>query len=174
MQMFLAKTSAYKHLITAMLTQNRHRPLLVSLLRRGSAIALITSVLAALALPRSAHAQEFTDTDVANYARAAVEIEAARQSAYEEASNILAAANSEADILQTRLSCDATRMRDMPDLSRPDKVDLRTALVNFCNDAREIADSHALTPQRFNRITQAHREDADLAERIQAEIAGLE
>lgn len=145
-----------------MLVQHRHRLLI--------AIALTTF---ALTQVRAAHAQEFTDTDVANYARAVIEIEAARQATYEEASNILAATNSDISILDTRLSCDATLIRDMPDIPRPDKVDLRTALVNFCNSAREIADSHALTPQRFNRITEAHRDDPELAERIQAEIAGL-
>ncbi|MFK8185702.1 MAG: DUF4168 domain-containing protein [Phormidesmis sp.] len=150
-----------------MLLQNRHRALL--------AIAFTTFALTTLPFiqNRAAHAQDFTDTDVANYARAAVEIEAARQAAFEDASNILAAADSDASILDIQLSCDATRMGNMPDLPRPDKVDLRTVLVNFCNSAREIADAHALTPQRFNRITQAHREDPALTERIQAEIAGL-
>ena len=152
-----------------MVIQNRHRSKVLV------AIALTACAITTLPLTwsRAAHAQEFTDTDVANYARAAVEIEAARQATYEEASNILAAGG-ELDILETRLSCNATRMGDLPDLPRPDRVDLRTVLVTFCNEARDIAESHTLTPKRFNRITEAHRDDAALAERIQAEIASLE
>ena len=150
-----------------MLIQNRHRTLI--------AIAFATFAVApALIQVRVAYAQDFTDTDVANYARAVFEIEAVRQATYEAASDILAAADSEVSILETRLSCNATRMSDMPDIPRPDKVDLQRALVNFCNSAIEIADSRALTPSRFNRLTEAHRDDSELAERIRAEIAGLD
>ncbi|MEM6448771.1 MAG: DUF4168 domain-containing protein [Cyanobacteria bacterium P01_D01_bin.105] len=145
-----------------MVVQNRHRALV--------AIALTAFTLTQVS---RAYAQNFTDTEIANYARAAVEIEAARQATYEEASDILAAADGNTSILETRLGCNATRMSDMPDLSRPDKIDVRTVLVNFCNSAREIADAHALTTQQFNQITAAHRDDSALAERIQAEIAGL-
>lgn len=146
-----------------MLFQNRARTLI--------AIALAAFTLTQV---RAAYAQNVSDTDIANYARAVVEIEAARQATYEAASDIIAAADSEGSILETNLSCNATRMSDMPDLPKPDKVDLQRVLVNFCNSAIEIADSHALTSADFNRITDAHRNDSDLSERIQAEIAGLE
>ena len=100
-----------------MLFQHRHR-------------LFIVIALAAFALTQvpAARAQDFTDTDIANYARAVIEIEAARQATYEEASDILAAADSDVSILDIPLSCNATRIRDMPDIPRPDKVDLRTAL----------------------------------------------
>ena len=150
-----------------MVVHNRHRAY------RHRALLAIALTAFSLTQVGRAYAQDFTDTEIANYVRAVVEIEAARQATYEEASDILAAADSEISILETRLGCRATRMSDMPDLSRPDKVDLRTVLVNFCNSAREIADAHALTTQQFNQITAAHREDPALAERIQAEIAGL-
>ena len=149
-----------------MLVQNRPRLLI--------AIALATGILTqALPPTKTAYAQDFTDTEIANYARAVIEIEAARQATYEAASDILAAADSDIDILDTRLSCNATRVRDMPDIPKPDRVDLRITLVNFCNRAREIADEHALSAQQFNQIRAAYRDDSALAERIQAEISEL-
>ncbi|MEL6813508.1 MAG: DUF4168 domain-containing protein [Cyanobacteria bacterium J06598_3] len=121
----------------------------------------------------AAQAQALTDTDVANYARAVVDIEEIRLSAYEAASDILTSAGSETDILETPLSCDAARMVNMPDIPRVDRLDLLTVLVEFCNSAAQLADDNGLTQKRFNSITAAHQEDADLAERIQAEISSL-
>lgn len=120
-----------------------------------------------------AHAQSYTDDDVSNYARAVVDIEAKREAAFEEASNILLTADSEIDILTTPLSCTNNRMADMPDIDRDSKVELRTVLVTFCNEASELAESNGLTPQRFNEITRAHQEDTELADRIQAAIGDL-
>lgn len=121
----------------------------------------------------AAHAQALTDDDVANYARAVVDIEEIRLNAYEAASDLLTAAGSETDILETPLSCNAARLNNMPDIPRVDRVDLLTVLVEFCNSAAQLADDNGLTQKRFNSITAAHQEDADLAERIQAEISAL-
>ncbi|MEM9091550.1 MAG: DUF4168 domain-containing protein [Cyanobacteria bacterium P01_F01_bin.53] len=114
-----------------------------------------------------------TEDDVANYARAVFDIEASRTAAYESAANILASADSELDLLETPLSCTSARLSDMPDIPRADRVELLTVLVNFCNEASEIAEVNNLTPKRFNSITAAHQEDAELAERIQSEISSL-
>lgn len=121
----------------------------------------------------AAYAQAITDDDVANYARAVSEIEAERVQAYELASDILTSADSELDILETPLSCQQARLADMPDISRADRVDLRTVLVTFCNEAKTIAEANDLTPKRFNAITAAHREDEALAGRITEAIQAL-
>ena len=124
--------------------------------------------------PPTAQAQAYTEDDVDNYARAVAEIEPRRQTAYELASNILASTNGgEISLSDTPLKCTATRLSDMPNVPRVNRVDLRTVLVDFCNDASEIAEENDLTPKRFNDITQAHREDAALTARIQAAIAAL-
>ena len=122
----------------------------------------------------AAYAQSFNDDEVASYARAIFDIEAKRVVAYETASDILAAADSELSILETPLSCANSRLSDMPDLERADRVDLRTVLVTFCNEASQIAEDNDLTPKTFNAITAAHREDEDLAARIQEAISNLE
>ncbi len=120
-----------------------------------------------------AQAQAILDEEVTNYAKAVSEIEPLRLTAYEKANDILVAAGVESGILETPLKCTATDLSDMPDVPRPDQVELRTTLVNFCNDASQIAETHDLTPLRFNSITAAHQEDADLAERIQKAISDL-
>lgn len=121
----------------------------------------------------AAYAQAVTDEDVANYARAVFDIESSRLEAYETASDILVSADSELDILETPLSCTGAKLSNMPDIPRPDRVDLLNVLVNFCNEASQFAEANDLTPKRFNAITEAHREDADLAERIQTEMSSI-
>ena len=150
--------------------------------RRGSrAIALSLISIGALTLSSlsptlvgTAYAQaDYSDEDITNYARAVFDIEAKRSVAFDEASNILLAADSEIDILETPLSCTRNRMADMPDISRAGKVALRTVLITFCNEASELAEANDLSPTQFNEMTQAHREDAELAERIQDAISEL-
>lgn len=122
----------------------------------------------------AAHAQEFTDEDVTNYAAAVVEIEAQREEAYAKASDILTAASgNDESILETPLSCGAAKLSDMPDIPRPDRVDLQAILIEFCEAARLTAESNNLTPKRFNSITAAHKADPDVAERIQTAISEL-
>ncbi len=122
----------------------------------------------------AAHAQTITDEDVTNYARAVSAIEGQRKVAYETASDILAAASSEADILETPLSCQAHQLKDMPDgLSKSERVSLLTVLVDFCRQARSTAEVNDLTPQRFNSITAAQKEDSELAQRIKTAISEL-
>lgn len=121
----------------------------------------------------AAYAQALTDEDIANYASAVLDIEATRLAAYEAASDILAAADSELSILDTPLSCTRNRMSDMPEISRTERLELRTVLVTFCNEASEAAEVNNLTPKRFNDITEAHRADPEIAERIQAAISEL-
>ena len=120
-----------------------------------------------------AYAQAITDDDVLNYARTVSEIEAVRLAARDEASNILGSEDAAIDTLETPLSCKNARLKDMPDISKTGRLELRTVLVEFCSTAKEIAETNGLTPKRFNSITAEHREDADLAERIKGAIADL-
>ena len=147
--------------------------------RTGLVVALGALICSQIGLvlfrqPPAAHAQAYTEDDVANYARAVAELEPRRQTAYELASDILAStSDGEITLSDTPLRCTATRLSDMPNVPRASRVDLRTVLVDFCNDASEIAEENDLTPKRFNDITQAHRENAELTARIQAAIAAL-
>jgi len=121
----------------------------------------------------AAYAQAYGEEEVTNYARSVVNIEAERSEAYALASDILASADSELSIVETPLSCTSTRLADMPDVPRAARVDLRAVLVAFCNNAIQIAEENDLTPKVFNEMTAAHREDAELSDRIQDAIASL-
>ncbi len=121
----------------------------------------------------AAYAQTYSDAEVTNYARAIVNIEAERGEAYTLASDILTSADSELSIIETPLNCTSTRLADMPDIPRAGRVDLRAVLVAFCNNASQIAEENDLTPEVFNQITAAHREDTELSDRIQDAIASL-
>ncbi len=147
--------------------------------RAKLAIALSALTIAQLSLLLTskqtlpAYAQALTDEDIASYARAVIDIEATRIAAYSEASDILTAANSELSILDIPLGCVRNRLSDMPDIPKADRTELRTVLVNFCNEASQLAEESNLTPQRFNSITEMHREDPEVAARIQAAIGDL-
>ena len=129
---------------------------------RWGAIALSALTLSQLGFLLSsrhipaAYAQAITDDDVTNYARTVLAIETEREMAFALASDILASADTEIDILETPLSCSKARLKDMPDLSKNDRVDLRTVLVTFC------------------AITAAHREDEALAGRIKEEAMAIQ
>ncbi len=124
--------------------------------------------------PSDATAESPSEADIASYASAVVEIEEARLAAYESASDILLAAGDEEGLLKTKLSCQAHKLSDMPeDLSKSEKIDLLTVLVEFCEGARAIAEENDLTPEQFNSITAAHQEDPELTKQIQAAIGKL-
>ncbi|PZO23047.1 MAG: hypothetical protein DCF25_01090 [Leptolyngbya foveolarum] len=139
------------------------------------ALGSLCAVQLVAAMGRSpAQAQEATlttDEDIANYANVVVAIEPLRKAAYEEASDVLAAANSEVSLVDNRLSCLTSEVENMPDVAAEDQVSLQRILVSYCNTASELADENGLTPQRFNSITAKHREDRELAQKVRAAIA---
>ena len=136
--------------------------------------ALVLTPLVFSAQRLTAQAQALiTDEDVADYARAVTAIEPLRQEAFAAASDILTSADSNLSLLDYPLSCTEAQLDAMPDISRADRVSLRTVLVEFCNEASQLAEENNLTPLRFNTITTAHQADPDLTARIQAEIGTL-
>ncbi len=143
------------------------------------ALALSTVAIAQLGslvtqgLSSPAHAQDITETDVANYAQTVLSIEDLRIVAYGAANDVLVAAGLEEGILETRLSCANNKMSDMPDVPKADRVSLRTVLVEFCNEASEIATANNLTSQQFNEITAAQKADPAIAGQIQAAMSEL-
>ena len=147
----------------------------ISAIARQVAVgALILTPLVLLTQRPSAQAQALiTDEDVADYARAVAAIEPLRQEAFATASDILTSADSNLSLLDYPLSCTEAQLDAMPDIPRADRVSLRTVMVEFCNEASQLAEENNLTPLRFNTITIAHRDDPDLAARIQAEIGTL-
>lgn len=155
-----------------MTSHHRHRFAWLALALSTVAIAQAGSLITQ-SFSSPAHAQDITDTDVANYAQTVLSIEDLRLVAYGAANDVLVAAGLEDGILETRLSCANHRMSDMPDLPKADKVSVRTVLVEFCNEASAIAADNNLTSQQFSDITAAQKDDPALAEQIQAAMSGL-
>ncbi|NEP16774.1 MAG: DUF4168 domain-containing protein [Leptolyngbya sp. SIO4C1] len=117
----------------------------------------------------AAYAQTVTNEEVRSYAEAVLSMENNRIEAYTQISDILTSAGF--DVTEYRLSCpNAPSLTDVP---RRVRSRVQPILVDYCNAAREIVETSGLTVDRFNDITTAHRNDSDLTERIQLEIAAI-
>jgi hypothetical protein len=110
----------------------------------------------------AAYAQAVTEDEITNYARSVLAIEPIRQSAYEQIKQITGSSN------VPTIACH--RPRSLNDLSG----EVRQIAVNYCNRAIEIVERNNLTITRFNAITIAHQEDAELSSRIQQAILRLQ
>ncbi|WP_416674312.1 DUF4168 domain-containing protein [Egbenema bharatensis] len=115
-----------------------------------------------LSFSRAAYAQAVTDEEVTNYARSVLEMEPIRRSAFERIRQITGSSNI------PEIKCDQPRrLNDLPS-------DIRQIAINYCDQARNIAQRNNLTIRRFNAITIAHQEDPDLSNRIQQAILQLQ
>ena len=123
----------------------------------------------------AAHAQVSTE-DITNYALSVLQIDGPRNQAYTEIKNILIEADLRINHSDVTLSCDSTRniSRNLASLPRGVRPDVRSIIINFCNEAREIVENNGLTVRDFNAITGYHREDPALADRIRAEMLSLQ
>lgn len=141
--------------------------------RRRQRIWLVGATLLASAwLPvssfwQSSHAQNFTEQEISNYAAAVLAIEEIRIQAYAEISDLMTIANE--DVTRHDLRCiNADGLKQLP---RTVRSQVRRFVINYCNDAKQIVEDTGLTTEMFNVITQNHREDEELANQIQSEIA---
>ncbi|MEL6327511.1 MAG: DUF4168 domain-containing protein [Cyanobacteria bacterium J06626_23] len=132
----------------------------------GGTIVLGPQLLA----PPVAHAQTVTNEEITNYAEAVLAMDVGRQDAYAQISDIMTSAG--LDVSQYTLTCpNAQTLSDVP---RPVRPRVSAILVEYCNNARTIVEDSGLTVRRFNAITEAHRNDSDLAQRIRDEISTLQ
>ncbi|MEM6254650.1 MAG: DUF4168 domain-containing protein [Cyanobacteria bacterium P01_D01_bin.156] len=118
---------------------------------------------------QSSHAQNFTEQEISNYATAVLAIEEVRITAYEEIADLMTIANE--DVTRHDLRC--INVDGLKTLPRAVRSQVRRLLVDYCNDAKEIVEDTGLTPEMFNVITQNHRENEELAQQIQLELAKL-
>ena len=123
----------------------------------------------------AAQAQVRTE-EITSYARSVLQIDGPRNQAYTEIQNILIEADLGDNRTEVNLSCDSTRniARNLTSLPRKVRPNVRSIIVNFCNQAREIVLDNGLTVSRFNHITGAHREDPALADRIRLQMLDLQ
>ncbi|MEM9903980.1 MAG: DUF4168 domain-containing protein [Cyanobacteria bacterium P01_D01_bin.44] len=117
-----------------------------------------------------AYAQTVTDEEVRNYAESVLQMDDSRLTAYTQVSDILTSQG--LDVTAYNLSCPNAQL--LTDVPRQVRSRVQSVLVDYCNAARIIVEENGLTVRQFNNITSAHRDDAELAQRIQSEIASLQ
>ncbi len=108
--------------------------------------------------------------EIMGYARSVLEMEGPRTEAYNEIREILNGTNY--DINSIDLTCTATnRLNQLP---RNLRGNVRTIIVNYCNQASEIVQANGLRNDRFDAITAAYPEDPALAEQIRTAMVQLQ
>lgn len=153
-------------------------PCFPTLLNRNLIRTAITSVLAAIsilcgAVPQFfwqspyfnfnylAYTQDFSDTQLQNYARAVLQIESHRQQAYREIQRIIGRPPG-------NLACyQPETLRNLP-------REAQKIAVDFCNISKKIAQNSGLSAEQFNRITRQVQTDAALKRRIQNAIRQIQ
>ncbi len=135
----------------------------------GIGISFVISTLGWLPLStlwQSGYAQNFTNEEIANYAAAVLAIENIRGRAYAEISDLMT--SKQLDVTRYDLRCLSAHNIDLP---RAVRSPVSYLLINYCNDAQKLVEDSGLTVQLFNSITVTHRQDEELKEQIQLEIA---
>lgn len=107
-------------------------------------------------------AQAFGDPEIERYARAVLSIEPLRRAAGAEMQAFLGQAQ-----LPPVLCADATTVTSLSDLARE-------VATNYCNQGKRIIQETGLTVEQFNQITEAHRNDPALTQRIQTVLLELQ
>lgn len=117
-----------------------------------------------------AYAQTVTDEEVRNYAESVLQMDDSRLTAYTQISDILTSQG--LDVTEYNFSCPNAQL--LTDVPRRVRSQVQSVLIDYCNAARIIVEENGLTVRQFNNITSAHRNDEELAQRIQSEIASLQ
>ena len=131
-----------------------------------SAAGLLTGVVpglygqSTLVFGSAAQAQEISNEEIANYARAVLAIEPRRLEAVKEIKGMVGSV--------PPVVCNETRS-----INRL-RGDVRGVAVNYCDFAKKIIETNGLTVPRFNAITLSQQADPALKQRIQAELLRLQ
>jgi len=150
-----------------LLSSRRHRRSWPWLMGALTAAVVVSGAVLPLA---PAQAQTVTNEEITNYAEAVLTMDADRQAAYQEISDIMVSAQLE--VSDYSLTCpNAQTLSDVPNAVRSR---VKTILIGYCNSASSIVEESGLTVRRFNAITEAHRSDPELAQRIRDEILQLQ
>lgn len=106
------------------------------------------------------HAQEISNDEITNYARAVLDIEPRRLQASQEIQNRTGSI--------PPIVCNETqKINRLPN-------NIRGIAVSYCDQAKKIIENRGLTVARFNEITLTQRQDSALKERIQNELIRLQ
>ncbi|WP_204104283.1 MULTISPECIES: DUF4168 domain-containing protein [Spirulina sp. CCY15215] len=157
-------------LTIAKLSQNIGQPVLRSLAIAGLAIAAIgVGVVPDITRPAPhlfdtvAQAQNVTNGEIQSYARAVLDMEPIRQSAYNDIKKIVT------PNAPPNIACNAgASFSGLPG-------NARQIAVTYCNESRRIVRDNGLSIERFNQITsQIQGGDVDLERRIQSAMRQLQ
>ena len=107
-----------------------------------------------------AYTQDFSQTQIDQYAKVVLEIETERKTAYQQIQKVLGKT-------PPLISCNQKdSLKKLPN-------DAQQIAVNFCNKSKKIAQNSGLKSSEFNAITDGLKKDSDLKNRIQKAIIQL-
>ena len=109
----------------------------------------------------SAQAQEISNQEITNYARAVLAIEPRRVEAYNEIKGMAGGS-------VPRVVCNETQ--EINRLSGG----VRGIAVNYCQQAKKVIETNNLTVSRFNQLTLLQQANPAVKQRIQAELLRLQ
>ncbi len=120
----------------------------------------------------SASAQDInvSPEEIMGYARSVLEMEGPRTAAYNEIQALLSGTN--VNINSISLRCNTTN--SLNQLPRNLRNDVRTIVVNYCNQASQIVQANGLRNERFDAITAAYPQNSTLAEQIRAALMQIQ
>lgn len=165
------------HLLTYPLSVHRRTLILtaaiasLTVLAGGAGVSVPTAT-GNVTLGAAAQAQgsSVSSEEVTAYAASILEMEAPRNEALSQIKTLLTGTSH--DISSIDMSCTGTA--NLNQLPRNLRGDIRTIIVNYCNRASEIVQSHGLPGRLFNRITATYPQDQALAEQIRAAMIQLQ
>jgi hypothetical protein len=102
----------------------------------------------------SVSAQNYSQDEIINYAKAGYEIELLRQRVYQQIKNSI-------DEPPPNIVCN--QRETLQSLS----ADVRQIALQYCNDSRQIVQKHNLTIDRFNQLKQYYDRGDDFYDRVQ-------
>jgi hypothetical protein len=142
----------------------------LTVLSGGAGIQL--PVASGITLGTAALAQDsgISPDEVIGYAASVLEMDGPRNEALAQINTLLTGTGQE--ISSIDMSCTGTA--NLNQLPRNLRNNIRTIVVNYCNQASAIVQANGLTVRRFNAITAAHPQDPALAEQIRAAMVQLQ
>ncbi|WOD40526.1 DUF4168 domain-containing protein [Nodosilinea sp. E11] len=108
--------------------------------------------------------------EVMGYAASVLEMDSPRNEAFSQIKTLLTGTSH--DINAIDMSCTGTA--NLNQLPRALRNNVRTIVVNYCNQASTIVQANGLTVRRFNAITAAHPQDPSLAEQIRTAMVQIQ
>jgi chromosome condensin MukBEF ATPase and DNA-binding subunit MukB len=117
-----------------------------------------------------AQAGEVSDEEVMSYAAAVIQMDTPRNQAYTRIKDLL----SEVEVNTNSIDMTCTNNPNLSNLPRALRDEVRTIIIDYCNQAGEIVEANGLSAQRFNQITRAHPQDDTLSERIRTAMLQLQ